>query len=396
MTSRSDRLLHLPVFRADREEGFQRELLPEKIRSAREGCLVAALLFVVLGAVDPIALPSALYTAWAIRIAAVGGLVLVLAATGTALFARRYVAFTTLMYLGAGLAVEALYVLAAPTDLAHGTYAFGVILVILALYVWSYLSLLHAAFVGLLLTLAHLAAGIWNHGLASAWEANNLIVNFCFFLTANLVGMAAHRGRERVLRENYLLRHRLERDLEATERDRRQRKYLSEHDSLTGLPNRKHMEKRLGRMLERAERGGHGLAVLFVDLDGFKEVNDGHGHGIGDDVLRVVAKRMLACVRRHDLVARLGGDEFVVAMDLRERGAVAVKRIGRQLADRIALPIRIGEHSHKVGASIGHAFFPQHGRTAAELLAQADSRMYQVKRAGKEGGEPAFMDSLPG
>ena len=178
-------------------------------------------------------------------------------------------------------------------------------------------------------------------------------------------------------------------DLAVTIRDISESKaYLTElerrsnSDELTGLPNRYWIQQYLPQAIEGARARGHGLAVLFIDLDGFKTVNDALGHAAGDELLRTVAKRLKIAVRPRDHVVRLGGDEFVVVLET-IRGADDVEHV----AGRVLGAFRDGFHlqhaTHVLGASIGISLFPEHGDDAATLLKHADIAMYSVKTEGK-------------
>jgi len=161
-------------------------------------------------------------------------------------------------------------------------------------------------------------------------------------------------------------------------------RYQALHDTLTGLGNRQLLMEQLERDLAVARRHGQGLGVLFVDLDGFKAVNDGHGHAIGDQVLEQVAARFRAAIRQSDLLARLGGDEFVVLVpqagsgsELMTLAAKLVAAARRPFPD-LGLPIAIS-------ASVGIARFPADGASADALLLAADRAMYAAKQASREG-----------
>jgi diguanylate cyclase (GGDEF)-like protein/PAS domain S-box-containing protein len=158
--------------------------------------------------------------------------------------------------------------------------------------------------------------------------------------------------------------------------------HLATHDPLTGLPNRFLMMDRLGQMLARAERHGSTFAVLFIDIDDFKSVNDEYGHAIGDSVLRAMGQRLQRTLRASDTVARLAGDEFVALVDGVDRGAAAL--IAEKLRHAAAGPIRIGGGQFRVTVSVGVSIFPEHGTDAERLLCAADEHMYQAKKAGKD------------
>ncbi|MEQ5803184.1 sensor domain-containing diguanylate cyclase [Halomonas sp. H10-9-1] len=154
------------------------------------------------------------------------------------------------------------------------------------------------------------------------------------------------------------------------------------HDELTGLPNRLHLEQHLAQALRLARREGIGLAVLFLDLDHFKEVNDSLGHAAGDDLLRAVTRRLRGALREADFLARLGGDEFVVVlMPLDDdRGAI---RVAAKLIDALTPPFALDGHEIHIGVSVGIAHHPEDGDDGHVLLEAADAAMYRAKQAGR-------------
>jgi len=154
------------------------------------------------------------------------------------------------------------------------------------------------------------------------------------------------------------------------------------HDTLTGLPNRLLLQDRLGRSVETARREGSEIAVLLMDLDRFKDVNDSLGHSAGDTLLRQVADRLSAAVRRSDTMARLGGDEFVLVVD-GPAGRDAAAMIARHIIDCFAQPFEVADQSLHVRLSIGIALYPSDGATPELLLKNADLAMYLAKERGR-------------
>ena len=159
---------------------------------------------------------------------------------------------------------------------------------------------------------------------------------------------------------------------------------LAHYDLLTGLPNRALFRETLGEALPMAAREGEVLALLFVDLDGFKEANDTLGHGLGDLVLQTVAERLTRCVRDGDTVARLAGDEFTVILP-RIGGAKSAARVAAKILAELAHPLRLHGPCVTVAitASVGVAFYPGDGGDPSTLLKHADAAMYAAKRQGK-------------
>jgi diguanylate cyclase (GGDEF)-like protein/PAS domain S-box-containing protein len=157
--------------------------------------------------------------------------------------------------------------------------------------------------------------------------------------------------------------------------------HASHHDQLTGLPNRRLFHDRLENALARLRRSGGGLSLLYLDLDKFKEVNDGFGHAVGDALLKEVAQRLKSCVRDSDTVARLGGDEFVVLLESAGLAANATA-IAAKIHEVLSPPAQVGAHRLQVLPSIGIAFYPEHGSSGEALLKRADEAMYLAKRGG--------------
>jgi diguanylate cyclase (GGDEF)-like protein/PAS domain S-box-containing protein len=170
-------------------------------------------------------------------------------------------------------------------------------------------------------------------------------------------------------------------DITAIKQQQRVLAEQARHDSLTGLPNRRAFGERLQQAMSRARRQPQTLAVLYVDLDGFKGVNDAHGHAVGDQLLVEVGRRLDACVRLTDCVCRLSGDEFTVILE----GAghpEEVQRIGNRILERLSLPHHLAGETMVITPSLGGTLF-QLGDNAESLCRRADATMYEAKRAGK-------------
>jgi diguanylate cyclase (GGDEF)-like protein/PAS domain S-box-containing protein len=169
-------------------------------------------------------------------------------------------------------------------------------------------------------------------------------------------------------------------DVTARRRSEERLAHAAAHDGLTDLPNRLFFAERLDEALRASEQDGTRAALLLLDLDGFKTVNDRHGHASGDVLLRVVADRLRGEIRAGDTVARLGGDEFALLFPGARK--VSPLRLARRLHRKIGEAILLGEEITQVGGSIGIALFPTHGVDATTLMKCADAAMYAAKRAG--------------
>ncbi|WP_235584620.1 GGDEF domain-containing protein [Thiomicrospira sp. WB1] len=168
---------------------------------------------------------------------------------------------------------------------------------------------------------------------------------------------------------------------EKTRFQARELQSLAYYDSLTKLPNRTLFLQFLDNALVEARREGHRLALLFIDLDRFKQVNDSLGHDVGDQLLSQVAQRLSASLRQADLVARMGGDEFTVILHGHQTQA-SVETVAHHLLQTIVPPYQVGEHVMDIGASLGIAFYPDDAQKLTDLMRMADQAMYRAKTAG--------------
>jgi len=203
------------------------------------------------------------------------------------------------------------------------------------------------------------------------WRSNaTVIVALTFAASLLLVGFAAQ-----LIRQVF-------RDANAADAARQEIIHTAEHDFLTGLPNRMLLNDRIGQAIAMAQRHQNRLAVLFLDLDGFKQVNDSLGHAAGDRLLQSVAQRLVACVRGSDTVSRQGGDEFVALLsEVRDREDAAIT--ATKMLEAVAEARSIDGHHLRVTASIGVSVYPEDGTDAATLLKNADTAMYRAKEDGR-------------
>lgn len=158
-------------------------------------------------------------------------------------------------------------------------------------------------------------------------------------------------------------------------------KFMAQHDDLTDLPNRRLFVEESEIALSAAKRSGNKLAMLFIDIDGFKTVNDTHGHALGDELLRLIGKRLTDRIRASDMLARYGGDEFVVLLTQLEETTTA-KEVTESIINKIRAPYTVFDHEIEIGASVGIAYYPEDGQEIADLVKKADIAMYEAKAVG--------------
>ena len=159
-------------------------------------------------------------------------------------------------------------------------------------------------------------------------------------------------------------------------------KYLASHDTVTSLPNRALLNEHLTHILAGAKRLSHKVAIFFLDIDGFKQVNDAYGHEVGDYLLREIGSRLTSTLRKSDLVARVGGDEFIVVFDDVNSESPLIA-MAHKLIDLIGSPFDIQGKICNIGVSIGISIYPQDGTDVESLIRCADQAMYKIKSSGK-------------
>jgi diguanylate cyclase (GGDEF)-like protein len=213
-----------------------------------------------------------------------------------------------------------------------------------------------------------LVATRWNTRIYMLWAAAGSVLVILFVAT--------------LARMNWQLAQRRQLAVEAQVAHAKRVEYLAYHDGLTSLPNRSLFSKLLGQGISQAHRYNKQLAILFLDLDGFKQINDTLGHDAGDQLLQEVATRLKACLRDSDTVARLGGDEFVVLLPERDEEKY-MPTVARKILSAIARPFVLRNQNFSVTASIGISICPHDGLDEQTLMKNADIAMYQAKEEGK-------------
>ena len=199
-----------------------------------------------------------------------------------------------------------------------------------------------------------------------------------------LAGLLVWRSLRPVLRRMAQQASELTRSNRELQQAQSQIRRQADHDQLTGLANRAALLNALGHTIDRAKENNSRFALMFIDLDHFKPVNDKYGHQAGDELLRVIGKRLSGCVREEDVVGRHGGDEFlVITAPLANTDDAGV--IAEKITAVAAQPFRIEDDAVQVGASVGVAIYPDNGTTVTELLQASDAAMYQAKASGRGG-----------
>jgi len=361
------------------EAEFHLHLEPEKKRSIRVMCTLGLLLYIAFIIVDLFALPSSVTEALVIRGVVITGFVLAFASTFYKSFIKYYDFIQPAPYVLAAIGIELMIYLSKPTDQASHVYFAGLILVIMVLFSWSHIKVRNLV--------ASTAVIIGGYGLIEFRSHNYdlfsaipvLLPNLSFLISAAVIGLVTQYIRDSYLRKNFLLQESLKEAYLEKARESETHEHLANHDSLTGLPNRRYATEKLERFLGKAKIVNCSLVLLYLDLNGFKEINDKHGHHAGDEVLRVVARRLKNSIRKVDCIARLGGDEFIIGLLLKKKDLGVAKQLRENIESALKNPISFEGDMLNVSASIGMASYPACGDKVSVLLEVADKKMYLSK-----------------
>lgn len=282
----------------------------------------------------------------------------------------------TIMWLG-------LLLPRAQSEIVH-TYAYAAIIFIVVLNMLIRSSYWLAVIISLLHTIATLYfVYLLNHGEWQAIFVYSIVYLPVLYFSLFISWHNTHTARR-------LFLHSVIEELDRTELEVANCKLstLAHTDSLTGVPNRMLFDDRVRQAIAKAKRDEGRLALMFIDLDRFKPVNDTYGHAVGDRLLQEVAKRMAGCVRESDTVARIGGDEFEVLLPGIEKNDDAMT-VANKVRDILAQPFELDGIRLAISSSIGVAIFPEHGSNAIELGKSADDALYRAKDLGRNRVEMA-------
>jgi diguanylate cyclase (GGDEF)-like protein len=358
------------------ESAYESSVLPRMRWHGRVATVVGLLVYFIFGVLDAYYVPEHLRAVvWEIRgLAALGGLVLLALSWHRSYTAQ--VCNLSLVSIGGVGSLSLLLIFWICPPYALATYYAGLLLMTFFTYNFIGTRFVYALAANLVLAATYNVLFGWLHPV----PMEQLLSHNLHLFSANVLGGTAAYFAEYQRRRLYLAEHVLN-------LDRQQLRHHALHDALTELPNRVLLIDRIEQAITQSRRTGQGGVVLFVDLDGFKSVNDIHGHEAGDKVLREVAQRLRDCLRESDTLSRIGGDEFVLlslGVCSEEQLAALSDKLLQVLEQPYAVRTqRKDQHALvRISASMGACFFPHEDCEAHELIRRSDEAMYRAKRDG--------------
>jgi diguanylate cyclase len=378
--SREQNLITL-AFRSNlRERQFFNHNYERTVSQGRIGLVLGSLLYLFFGFFDRWSIPSEHhFLAWVIRLTALIVPVTIYALTFTRHFARGTHIYLASLGFAANIGFLCIFALI-PIDKLSLFYP-SIALTTVATYFLIGTRFIYALSAEGIIFIAYNILFISVHSLSSPTLISTLLTQDFFLISANVIGGAAGYMQELQSRRLFIRETELK-------RERQQHLEKSLHDPLTGLPNRDLLRDRIQQALAHSHRGGFSHAVFFIDLDGFKTINDNLGHSVGDTVLKIVAAQLSITVRDTDTVARLGGDEFFVLCNNINDDTQAKQHALRLLNAIEGVSNYEASNNYRLSASIGICLLPYDGNTVDDIISRADKAMYKAKKAG--GGKYAM------
>ncbi|WP_299880261.1 GGDEF domain-containing protein [uncultured Cocleimonas sp.] len=297
-------------------------------------------------------------------------------------------------YVVSGIAICFAIFIARDGDYSHGMYFAALMVLVYNSFTWSYLPTHFSVILGAMLLVSYAIIKIYVHQDATGSHFLLFIGQVFYLMSLITVAATSKIIRDNLISKNMLLQDKLTKIARVKTLEAERHAKLANLDALTGLPNRRSMTKRMRQALEEAKQSNTKLTLIFIDLNGFKKVNDHYGHDSGDKVLEITAKRLLQTIRKEDYVARLGGDEFLIGLKTNCFTDQFIKTLCKKIRINVSAHIAYNGCKLHVGTSIGIASYPEDGDNIEELVKVADRRMYIDKQQCKKEITPSLSESL--
>ena len=291
------------------------------------------------------------------------------------------------------LAIEYMIYKSSPGDRSYSIYFVSLVLMVMTLYSWTYIKFSSSLIISYVIVSVYIYVEKFTRIESSALSFVEILAYLSIIASAIVIGVVARLMRDRIIYKNVMLKDSLAEALQAMTEEAKDNAHLANHDELTGLPNRRYVIELLEKSLEYAKTNNKVLVIMFIDLNGFKQINDEYGHAIGDKVLTIVARRLEFTIRKSDCLSRLGGDEYLLGLLMNNENYPEAESMAEKFSTIISEPMNIDGIKMRVGASIGIAAFPMHGDDITTLMDIADNEMYQDKKV-KKGYRPESVRQL--
>ena len=364
---------------------FEKSIEADKIQLSRIISLLAAILISTAQIMDAWAMVSAPIELnifrWVVVFLLIG--TFILSITHKSLFLAHYNKVKTIEFLLSGFLIEYSIYLSNVSDLSYYIYFSGLLIVFMILFSWTHLRIAYLTGITIAIISGYILAILMRDEQGPHGAISFLFPTLFILSSSIIVGVVGKLVRDNQLHERFILQQSLHSSYKKKQVEVDRLAYYANHDALTGLPNRRFVEKKLNKVLGKIRKDKKIVVVIFIDLNGFKSINDTYGHNAGDEVLKVISNRLKYCIRDSDWLVRLGGDEFLISLIIKNDESMMIGSTLNHIRKNIGRPILYGSNDLFVSASIGVAKSSKDGSHLGELITVADERMYEDKISQK-------------
>jgi len=366
------------------DKSFRNELKEEKAKSSKVISCLGALLFSIYTVMDLYGLPEeALNTIIPVRITIISMLVGLFVLTNKPIFQKYYNEFLLAGYYACGIAISIGAYLSLPGEYSHNLYCVAFIILFMTCFSWTYLPVKSSLFMSVLFSVVYLCIRVFVNKHTQGTELLTLISHLFFLSSVIIIAALSQNIRDSLIFRNLALQKDLKVVVDEKTAEAKKHKEMASIDELTGIPNRRSICEKLNKAITKIDEKKSVMTLVFIDLNGFKCINDNYGHNAGDAVLKATAERLQKIIRKNDYLARLGGDEFLLGFHASKDDLRFIEDIEQSIKTTIAAPIAFGGNVLRVGVSVGYAQYPKDGKTIDELIKVADLAMYEDKQKEK-------------
>ena len=363
---------------------FNESLKEEKVKSTRVIVILGALVFILYSIMDFYALPKETFeSVYPSRVIILIILTFVFFITFKSVFDAHYTKVLMTGYISSGITISICLFYSQPQHYSFDLHFAAFIILFITAFAWSYLPIKYSVLMSISFITVYAAIRIIVH---QDIEENRYLIflsHIFYLISVAIIGAIAQYIRDSLIYKNLNLKNSLQKIADEQTQEASKQQQLANLDVLTGIANRRHITECLRNALIEAEQSHTLLTLIFIDLNGFKQINDRYGHDSGDKVLEITAKRLSQTIREGDFLARLGGDEFLIGFKTNHFSINFIDDLCQKIKTNVVSTIAFNGQKLQVGASIGIANYPADGTDIESLIKVADENMYCDKKITK-------------
>lgn len=365
-------------------DSFNKSTQEEKVNSTRVIVILGAILFIVYSIMDYFGLPKeTLKVLYPTRALLIIILATIFVLTFKPVFQKHYLSILTFGYYCCGITISIGAYVSQAGDYSFDLYFTALIILVITAFSWSYLPIKYSVLMSAVFITTYVVIKLFFHQDIEGNRAFILISHVFYLFSVGLIAAIAQYIRDNLIYKNLKLQQSLHNIAEEQSQEAKKQEQLANLDALTGIPNQRYITECLRKALIEAEQNQTLLTLVYIDLNGLKQINDTYGHDSGDKVLEITSKRLSQTIREEDYLARLGGDEFLIGFKTNQFSAEFINRLCNKIRINITAPIAFNGHKLQLGTSIGVANYPADGADIETLIKVADKQTIKTKQSSE-------------